>query len=157
MDIYQEQCELIDSHLDYLINFLIDLAKPILNETENQNLRIAVFQCLYTITKVRGYKVCLKFFHHDIEEIEFLFKKYQEIKTEEWETRYILLLWLSLIIRNPFPLESISGKEFIQNLLETNIKGLSEFGKVQEGFLKEIFNIFFFFFEKIVQFFYQDY
>jgi hypothetical protein len=83
---------------------------------------------------VRGYKVCLKFFHHDIKDLEFLFKKYQEIKQEEWETRYVILLWLSLIIRNPFPLESISGNEFVQELLETSIKGLHECGKVQEGF-----------------------
>eukprot|EP01080_Neovahlkampfia_damariscottae_P007950 gene7950-12417_t len=133
LDIYQEQCELLDSHLEYMINFLIEISKSILNESEKQTLRCSIFQCLYSITKVRGYKVCLKFFHHDIEEIEYLFKKYQEINFEEWETRYILLLWLSLIIRNPFPLESIGGNEFIQNLLKITKNGLSEFGKVQEG------------------------
>jgi tubulin-specific chaperone D len=86
-----------------------------------------------SLNQVRGYKVCLKFFHHDIKDLEFLFRKFQEIKQEEWETRYVILLWLSLIIRNPFPLESISGKKFIQELLETSIQGLHECGKVQEG------------------------
>jgi hypothetical protein len=52
----------------------------------------------------------VKHFPHEIYELEPLFQIYLSIpRDSEWETRYIVLLWLSLIVMNPFDLSIIDS------------------------------------------------
>jgi len=70
-----------------------------------------VFHMLYFITKTRGYKTVLKFLPHEVQDLEpaFAFLKAQD-KRRPWETRYMLMLWLSLMCMIPFDLRSIDSE-----------------------------------------------
>lgn len=54
----------------------------------------------------------MKQFPHEITDLEPLFEALRKIGTlhpEEWETRFILLIWLSLIVINPFDLSIVDS------------------------------------------------
>ncbi|KAL0480492.1 tubulin-specific chaperone D [Acrasis kona] len=154
---YQEHATLLDPHLQQMIDSVMTILRSVIFSTEEQKkqnypddktyktFRQALFKVLYTITRVRGAKTILKHFPHEIYELEPLFSIYLSIpETEEWETRYIVLLWLSLIIMNPFDIsivDSSSIQKTDQNkkerladqMINEAKKCLSEPGKVREG------------------------
>lgn len=117
---YQYQSYLLDRALEALITPLItpirkvvrdltigDRQGELMNEMGDE-----VFYMLYFITKTRGYKTVLKFFPHEVEDLEpaFAFLKSQRDKSKRpWETRYVLLLWLSLMCMIPFDLKSVDS------------------------------------------------
>jgi|SRR5579862_1782198 len=55
----------------------------------------------------------------------------------QWQTRYILLLWLSLICLAPFDLATISsednGKDLVTRLIDLSKSGLSSAGKDRDA------------------------
>ncbi|CAG0892864.1 unnamed protein product [Cyprideis torosa] len=73
------------------------------------------FKYLYFITKVRGYKTVVRFLPHEVSDLEPVLRMLQTMDRSDskiWESHYMLLLWLSIIILLPFPmtrLEGISG------------------------------------------------
>lgn len=73
-----------------------------------------------------------KYFPHDILDYEDLIKKLFILQKEEWEARYIILTWLSMVIINPFPLESLEEMKF-EGLIEKLKENLSESGKPREA------------------------
>lgn len=80
----------------------------------------------------------MKQFPHGITELVFLFNIYvSEIPTDEWESRFILLIWISLLLMNPFDLSSIdvskSEKSIGKRMLEAGQSALFEAGKARDG------------------------
>ncbi|KAH0501774.1 Tubulin-specific chaperone D [Microtus ochrogaster] len=75
MDKYQEQPHLLDPHLEWMMNSLLDLVQ---DETSLPGLVHLAFKFLYIITKT-------------------------------WETRYMLLLWLSVTCLIPFDFSRLDG------------------------------------------------
>lgn len=71
-----------------------------------------MIQIIYQLTKVRGKKYTTKYFPHEVRDLEpavaYLVRWRQELA--HWETKYIILLWLSVIILVPFDLETIDSK-----------------------------------------------
>uniref|UniRef100_A0A8C3QR79 Tubulin-specific chaperone D n=1 Tax=Cyanoderma ruficeps TaxID=181631 RepID=A0A8C3QR79_9PASS len=70
------------------------------------------FKFLYIITKVRGYKRFLPLFPHEVRDLQpvlDMLAKQNPRDTETWETRYMLLLWLSMICLIPFDLARFDG------------------------------------------------
>uniref|UniRef100_A0A8D2PLM3 Tubulin-specific chaperone D n=1 Tax=Zosterops lateralis melanops TaxID=1220523 RepID=A0A8D2PLM3_ZOSLA len=70
------------------------------------------FKFLYIITKVRGYKRFLPLFPHEVRDLQpvlDMLAKQNPKDTETWETRYMLLLWLSMICLIPFDLARFDG------------------------------------------------
>jgi hypothetical protein len=152
---YQEQAQLLDPHLEDMINQVMTIVRSVIFITEEQKntrykteiygtLRHALFKTIYMITKVRGYKTILKHFPHEIYELEPLFQIYSSIpKDEEWETRYIILLWLSLIVMNPFDLSIVdssqrqsvaSSSSTLADKMITEARNcLNDAGKVRDG------------------------
>ncbi|WFC99142.1 hypothetical protein MYAM1_001884 [Malassezia yamatoensis] len=68
---------------------------------------------LYTYSKVRGYKVILRFLTHNVDDVLPLLFSLETFQTQiqngqivRWEATYILLLWLSLVALVPFALHS---------------------------------------------------
>uniref|UniRef100_H2YAQ7 Tubulin-specific chaperone D n=1 Tax=Ciona savignyi TaxID=51511 RepID=H2YAQ7_CIOSA len=60
---------------------------------------------MYLLTKVRGHKVMVRHFPHEVSHLEPILTMLCEQKIndqESWETRYMLLLWLSMICLIPF-------------------------------------------------------
>uniref|UniRef100_A0A8C8TVU7 Tubulin-specific chaperone D n=2 Tax=Peromyscus maniculatus bairdii TaxID=230844 RepID=A0A8C8TVU7_PERMB len=109
MDKYQEQPHLLDPHLEWMMNSLLDLVQ---DETSLPALVHLAFKFLYIITKVRGYKVFLRLFPHEVADVQPVLDMFtgQNPKDHEtWETRYMLLLWLSVTCLIPFDFSRLDG------------------------------------------------
>lgn len=106
---YQEQPHLLNPHLPALIDSLLAYIRTKNVET---TLFHATFKYLYQFAKVRTYKVFLKFLPHEITDLVFVlnFLEQQNVnETTTWETRYMLLLWLAILVLNPFELSRFDG------------------------------------------------
>lgn len=63
LDQYHEQPHLLDSHIDLLLEKLIN----IIRNTDNPNeLKHETFKYMYVIIKVRGYKVVVRHLPHEV-------------------------------------------------------------------------------------------
>ncbi|XP_040606163.1 tubulin-specific chaperone D [Mesocricetus auratus] len=109
MDKYQEQPHLLDPHLEWMMNSLLDLVQ---DEASPPALMHLAFKFLYVITKVRGYKVFLRLFPHEVADVQSVLDMFtgQNPKDHKtWETRYMLLLWLSVTCLIPFDFSRFDG------------------------------------------------
>ena len=102
---YQEQPQLLDTHIESLVTPLAETLRSACRSddvTESQIRRTC--HVLYVLTKVRGFKVVIKFFPHSVADLEpclDLLDKQNAKDSETWETRYVLLLWLSILVMVP--------------------------------------------------------
>ncbi|NWZ66145.1 TBCD protein, partial [Acrocephalus arundinaceus] len=109
MDKYQEQPHLLDHHLEGMMNSLLEIVR---DSGSPPPLVHLAFKFLYIITKVRGYKRFLPLFPHEVRDLQpvlDMLAKQNPRDTETWETRYMLLLWLSMICLIPFDLARFDG------------------------------------------------
>ncbi|KFZ63595.1 Tubulin-specific chaperone D, partial [Podiceps cristatus] len=109
MDKYQEQPHLLDRHLEWMMNSLLDIVRD--NGSPAPLVHLA-FKFLYIITKVRGYKLFLPLFPHEVGDLQPVLDMLVDQNpkdSETWETRYMLLLWLSMICLIPFDLARFDG------------------------------------------------
>uniref|UniRef100_A0A8U7NA86 Tubulin-specific chaperone D n=1 Tax=Corvus moneduloides TaxID=1196302 RepID=A0A8U7NA86_CORMO len=109
MDKYQEQPHLLDCHLEGMMNSLLDIVRDSASPPPLVHL---AFKFLYIITKVRGYKRFLPLFPHEVRDLQpvlDMLAKQNPRDPETWETRYMLLLWLSMICLIPFDLARFDG------------------------------------------------
>ncbi|KAJ1925505.1 hypothetical protein IWQ60_004517 [Tieghemiomyces parasiticus] len=84
------------------------------------------FQVLYQLTRVRGYKTIVRFFRHDVADLEpvlFFLLQHPADDNALWTSRYVLFLWLSLLCMVPFDLQTLDSGDaqalYGQNLLDT--------------------------------------
>ncbi|KAG9297370.1 hypothetical protein G9A89_009454 [Geosiphon pyriformis] len=71
-----------------------------------------LFRLLYYIMKIRGFKTIVKFFTHEVSDLEPTFYFLVSISPEDydaWEMRYVLLIWLSFISMIPFDLKTVDS------------------------------------------------
>uniref|UniRef100_A0A6I8SRF3 Tubulin-specific chaperone D n=1 Tax=Xenopus tropicalis TaxID=8364 RepID=A0A6I8SRF3_XENTR len=109
MDKYQEQPHLLDPHLDWMLNSLLEIIQ---DKASPPVLFHLAFKFLYIISKVRGYKIFLRLFPHEVVDVQPVLEMIsaQDPKDHEtWETRYMLLLWLSMTCLIPFDLSRLDG------------------------------------------------
>ncbi|KAM6175778.1 tubulin-specific chaperone D isoform 2-T2 [Erethizon dorsatum] len=109
MDKYQEQPHLLDPHLEWMMNLLLDIVQ---DRTSPGALVHLAFKFLYIITKVRGYKIFLRLFPHEVADVQPVLDMISDQNPtdhETWETRYMLLLWLSMTCLIPFDLSRLDG------------------------------------------------
>ncbi|XP_069785635.1 tubulin-specific chaperone D isoform X2 [Narcine bancroftii] len=109
MDKYQEQPHLLDPHLEWMLNMLLDIVR---NEQSPSSLVHLAFKFLYLISKVRGYKYFLRLFPHEVVDLQpvlNLLIQQDPKDCQTWETRYILLLWLSMTCLLPFDMARLDG------------------------------------------------
>uniref|UniRef100_A0A5G2QAV5 Tubulin-specific chaperone D n=1 Tax=Sus scrofa TaxID=9823 RepID=A0A5G2QAV5_PIG len=95
MDKYQEQPHLLDPHLEWMLNLLLGFAR---DKTSPAELVHLAFKFLYIITKVI-------FVSHCVVDRPFL----PVLGPKTWETRYMLLLWLSMTCLVPFDFSRLDG------------------------------------------------
>uniref|UniRef100_A0A670KC97 Tubulin-specific chaperone D n=1 Tax=Podarcis muralis TaxID=64176 RepID=A0A670KC97_PODMU len=99
---------------------LVHLQKSMLNsllliiqdEASPCSLVHLTFQFLYIISKVRGYKTFLRMFPHEVVDVQPVLDMLESQNPkdhETWETRYMLLLWLSVTCLIPFDLARLDG------------------------------------------------
>ncbi|XP_034045626.1 tubulin-specific chaperone D [Thalassophryne amazonica] len=109
MNRYQEQPHLLDPHLEWLLNMILEFVR---NENSPPSLFHLSFKFLYITCKVRGYKVFMQRFPHEVADVHpvlDLLSKQDPKEDDNWETRYILLLWLSVTCLIPFDLSRLDG------------------------------------------------
>ncbi|XP_034394362.1 tubulin-specific chaperone D isoform X1 [Cyclopterus lumpus] len=109
MNRYQEQPHLLDPHLEWMLNMILEVVR---SETSPPSLVHLAFKFLYIICKVRGYKIFMQLLPHEVADVQpvlDLLSKQDPIDSETWETRYMLLLWLSMTCLIPFDLYRLDG------------------------------------------------
>jgi hypothetical protein len=74
--------------------------------------------------------ILVKYFPRDIIDFEDVFAKLKSCPLEMWESRYVLFLWCSVHVMNPFPLNDILD---IRVALKIAIQALEEPGKTRDG------------------------
>eukprot|EP00048_Salpingoeca_helianthica_P006781 m.102538 g.102538 ORF g.102538 m.102538 type:complete len:1182 (+) comp14122_c1_seq1:62-3607(+) len=99
---YQEQPVLLDPHLEGLV-------QPLLLHIRAATVPNAVldelYKLIYVITKVRGHKAVVKHFTHetaDLLPVLAALTAQDPARHEAWPTRYVQLLWLSILAMIPF-------------------------------------------------------
>jgi hypothetical protein len=78
----------------------------------------------------------VKQFSHELNHLEPLFEVYVNLAKSEWETRYIIMLWLSLIAINPFPfsvVDSSNENSLVPRMIDEAKQALFESGKTRDG------------------------
>lgn len=121
---YLEQPSLLNPYLEDLVTPLSETmlrivssvtiseeSKNHLQRFENKHL-LVVCQTLQLLCRVRGYKSCVKLFPHEVYQLEcaiFILRAQDVSDCGNWETRYILLLWLSILCLMPFDICSMDS------------------------------------------------
>ncbi|PAV17192.1 TBCD [Pyrrhoderma noxium] len=141
LDEYQEQPYLLDPHLEALITPIVNTLRihareyALSHSTESfSSARInRLSEMLYTFVKVRGYKTVVRFFPHEVADLTVA-STYMTLDgpvkdADNWQLRYLILLWLSLVCKLPFDLAQFDSED-TASIAETLEKiGKSELDK----------------------------
>ena len=104
IDKYQEQPELLEPYLPELIQRLT-LNLP--NQNGSCDRYHTTFKFLYQLIKVMGFKAIGKRFPHETDKLPLLVGLLEAEDPQDklnWQTRYVLTVWLSIAILAPFDL-----------------------------------------------------
>lgn len=108
---YQEQPHLLDLHIDFILERLINIVRE---PNASLELKHETFKYMYVIINVRGYKVIIRHLPHEVADFEpvlQLLETQDPSESATWTTRYVLLLWLSIIVMIPFHMSRLDGFE----------------------------------------------
>lgn len=138
MDKYQQQGELLEPYLESIVSPLMQIIRTRTIELgfeSDEILEIIKPICIiiYTLVTVCGYKAVIKFFPHQVSDLELavsLLEKChgansvtslrQESKGE-MEAKCVMLLWLSILVLVPFDISSV----------DTSIASSNELGELE--------------------------
>lgn len=107
IDEYQEQPHLIDPHLTEIFDKLIAYIQGNADKPENVAVIHEAFKYMYSVTKMRGYKKIVQHLPHEVTDFELVLGLLaaQDMRDVfSWQTRYMLLIWLSIVCMIPFDL-----------------------------------------------------
>ncbi|KAJ2952117.1 hypothetical protein O0L34_g4387 [Tuta absoluta] len=106
---YYEQPHLLDPHLDKMLGKFLELIK---NKESPIELKHAAFNYMYQIIRVRGYKIVIRHLPHEVSDLLTVlsFLETQDPNDKEtWRSRFVLLLWLSIVVIIPFHMSRLDG------------------------------------------------
>ena len=116
---YQEQPTLLDTLLEHLVRPIMDAVKQYLallmhKPTEEQKCADemhSLLQIIYQLTKVRGEKYVIQHFPHEVKDLypALTYLVRERTDTSYWYPRYVILLWLGVIVLVPFNLDIIDS------------------------------------------------
>ncbi|KAL4496061.1 hypothetical protein ABPG72_015483 [Tetrahymena utriculariae] len=137
---YQEQPILLDTVMDHIILPLMEEINLYLQkfmkeslqygedsefiQNKNQQSFHQLISVVYMLCKVRHYKHINKFFPHEVKDLEpvvYYLIVQRARQTEIWETKYVLLLWMSIIILVPFDLVTIDSQHMNMEIFDAAI------------------------------------
>nr|GMD59348.1 tubulin-folding cofactor D [Ipomoea batatas] len=124
MDKYQEQGQLVEPYLESIVSplmFIIRSKTAELGATSDEILEVIKPLCIiiYCLVTVCGYKAVIKFFPHQVSDLELavsLLEKCHNAHSEtslrqestgEMEAKCVILLWLSILVLIPFDISSV--------------------------------------------------
>ncbi|XP_058465569.1 tubulin-specific chaperone D [Malaya genurostris] len=108
---YQEQPHLLDSSLEELVQKVLGF---ILDPERSQLGKHRAAKFIYQMCKVRTFKAFQKYLPHEIRYLSFVLSYLEQQDLEDWknwETRFLCLLWLSILVLNPFDLSRLDGND----------------------------------------------
>ncbi|KAK7112957.1 hypothetical protein V1264_012329 [Littorina saxatilis] len=111
VDDYQEQPHLIDPYLEEIVLKLLAIAR---DPASPVGLSREVLKYLYLVTKMRGFKVVVRLLPHEVADMEpvlAMIDQQDPVDVEAWQTRYMLLLWLSMVCMIPFDLHRLDSNQ----------------------------------------------
>ncbi|KAB5535213.1 tubulin folding cofactor D C terminal-domain-containing protein [Coniochaeta sp. 2T2.1] len=132
LDPFQELPQLLDQHLpkwlpllsesflEYLVSRKRSRAARSTRSDLLMPLSTGICKILYTFCKIRGEKVIVRFLNNETKYLELLVTALEECERNaagpdslqwSWEERYVVLLWLSLLLMAPFDLATISSAD----------------------------------------------
>ncbi|XP_030470997.1 tubulin-folding cofactor D [Syzygium oleosum] len=133
MDKYQEQGQLIEPYLESIISPLMFIIRSRTIElgASDEILDIIRPICIiiYSLVTVCGYKAVIKFFPHQVSDLELavsLLEKCHDTNsvtslrlesTGEMEAKCVILLWLSILVLVPFDIASVDSSVACNNEL----------------------------------------
>lgn len=106
---YYEQPHLLDPHLDKMLSKFLSLIK---DKESSFELKHATFNYMYQIIRVRGYKIVIRHLPHEVTDLLTVlsFLEVQDPHDKEtWRSRFVLLLWLSIVVIIPFHMSRLDG------------------------------------------------
>lgn len=113
---YQGHAQALDQELEALTIALLEFASTRLVHAERLQYRDigldTACSCVYELCSARGLKATLRVFPHavrDLEPVMLTLASLDASDRQAWRTRYTLLLWLAMLAKNPFDVESVFG------------------------------------------------
>jgi tubulin-specific chaperone D len=131
LDKYQEQPQLLDSHLPSFVTRLLELSRdialarvaPALAATERHLRAAALLRIVYAISKVRGIKSVTKLFPHAPSDLEAVLDLAETFNVT-WNGRFILFSWLAALALVPFDM-AVFAPRAAERLCELAISQLA--------------------------------
>lgn len=109
VDFFQEQPHLLDADIHQFVSKLLQIIRNCYREViKDQPKTDLAFCCLYLITKVRGFKNVIRHFPHEVSDVEPVMEMISledPLNKTNFETKYVLLLWLSVLVLIPLDLK----------------------------------------------------
>ncbi|XP_064071358.1 tubulin-specific chaperone D [Vanessa tameamea] len=106
---YYEQPHLLDPHLEKILAKFMTIIK---DKDSVFELKHATFNYMYQIIRVRGYKVVVRHLPHEVSDLltVLMYLEAQDPNDKEtWRSRFVLLLWLSIVVIIPFHMSRLDG------------------------------------------------
>lgn len=124
MDKYQEQGQLLEPYLESIVSplmFIIRSKTKELGVSSDEILEVIKPVCIiiYSLVTVCGYKAVIKFFPHQVSDLELAVSLLEKChntnavtslrheSTGEMEAKCVILLWLSILVLVPFDISSV--------------------------------------------------
>ncbi|XP_066583145.1 tubulin-specific chaperone D [Prorops nasuta] len=104
---YQDQRQLLDPYLNKILEPMISFIK---DPSASDQMKHNAFKYLYIIMSVKTYKNIVTYLPHEVGDLVPVLKMLEAQdpnNADTWETRYVLLIWLSIISKIPFPLSRL--------------------------------------------------
>ncbi|KAM0725367.1 Tubulin-specific chaperone D [Formica fusca] len=108
---YQDQPQLLDPYLEKILDSLLSIIRD--NDCA-ESIKHNTFKYLFIIMSVKTYKKIVTYLPHEVVDllpVLRMLEKQDPNDVETWETRYVLLVWLSIISKIPFPLCRLETSE----------------------------------------------
>ncbi|KAJ6879176.1 tubulin-folding cofactor D [Populus alba x Populus x berolinensis] len=138
MDKYQQQGELLEPYLESIVSPLMQIIRTRTIELgfeSDEILEIIKPICIiiYTLVTVCGYKAVIKFFPHQVSDLELAVSllgkchgansvtSLRQESKGEMEAKCVMLLWLSILVLVPFDISSV----------DTSIASSNELGELE--------------------------
>ncbi|KAK9240321.1 armadillo-type protein [Lipomyces kononenkoae] len=121
---FQDSPQLIDPMLE---DTVVAICRAFLTSRKPWHCRV-----LYVLVKIRGAKTVSRFFPNDVALLERILCEIEQSDNEQWESRYILLIWLSVLVLTPFKLSSIDN-DVASRAYTLTVKYLSSPGREREA------------------------
>ncbi|XP_014470324.1 PREDICTED: tubulin-specific chaperone D [Dinoponera quadriceps] len=112
---YQDQHQLLDPYLERILGSLLSIIK---DDGCAENIKHNTFKYLFIIMSVKTYKKIVTYLPHEVVDllpVLRMLEKQNSNDVETWETRYVLLVWLSIISKIPFPLSRLETSENVES------------------------------------------